>query len=69
MGVEFGAHTTAKDSGSICWKPECVCKSTEDMKPKLCSMKLFLDEASTTYRIAWGACGSACQINVDRRGE
>lgn len=32
-GVEFGAQTTANDSGSIRWKPEWVCRSTEDMKP------------------------------------
>jgi hypothetical protein len=34
VGLELGAHTTAKDSGSILWKPEWVCRSTEDMKPK-----------------------------------
>jgi len=32
LGVDFGAQTTAKDSLNIRWKPECVCKSTEDMK-------------------------------------
>lgn len=33
LGLDFGAHTTAKDSGSIRWNPECVWRSTEDMKP------------------------------------
>ena len=33
FGVEFGAQTTAKDSGSMRWKALCVCRSTEDMKP------------------------------------
>lgn len=33
VGVDEGAQTTANDSGSMHWKPECVCKSTEDMKP------------------------------------
>ena len=32
-GVEEGAQTTAKDSGNMRWKPECVCRSTDDMKP------------------------------------
>ena len=32
-GVEVGAQTTANDSGSMRWKPECVWRSTEDMKP------------------------------------
>lgn len=32
FGVDLGAHTTANDSGSIRWKPECVWRSTEDMK-------------------------------------
>lgn len=33
LGVDLGAQTMAKDSGSIRWNPECVCRSTEDMKP------------------------------------
>lgn len=33
FGVDLGAQTTAKDSGNMRWKAECVCKSTEDMKP------------------------------------
>lgn len=33
LGWCLGAQTTAKDSGSMHWKPEWVCKSTEDMKP------------------------------------
>ena len=33
FGVDFGAQTTANDSGSMRWKPECVCKSTDDIKP------------------------------------
>ena len=32
FGVDVGAQTTAKDSGSILWKPEWVWRSTEDMK-------------------------------------
>lgn len=37
FGVDEGAQTTANDSGSMRWKPECVCKSTEDIKPRTLS--------------------------------
>ena len=40
LGVYDGAHTTAKDSGSICCRPECVCKSTDDIKPDQISLSL-----------------------------
>lgn len=32
FGFDFGAQTTANDSGSMRWNPECVCRSTDDMK-------------------------------------
>jgi hypothetical protein len=32
FGVDVGAQTTANDSGNILWKPECVWRSTEDIK-------------------------------------
>ena len=32
VGLYLGAHTMAKDSGSMHWKAECVCRSTDDMK-------------------------------------
>ena len=34
FGVDFGAHTTTNDSGNMRWNPECVCRSTENMKPE-----------------------------------
>lgn len=59
FGVDFGAQTTAKDSGSIRWKPEWVCKSTEDMKPvRSGEPSRNIIHHGSTYKIEMDAYGS-----------
>lgn len=65
FGVNLGAQTTANDSGSIRWNPECVCRSTEDIKPIPFSAMMLgrrdADEA-ITHMIEKDVCGSVKQI-------
>ena len=61
FGTCLGAQTIAKNSGSMLWKPACVCKSSEDMKPTDTYSLVSSKPYDGTYMTASGECVSAVE--------